>query len=664
MVTQVGAQRVLTVTETSTEQTESEPERTPQFDDLPLTDEVRRALDDMGYAEPTPVQISVYEPMAAGRDVVVQARTGTGKTCAFGLPLVDNIVKAEERCAQALVLCPTRELALQVARELERLAKYKNLSVTSIYGGAAMSPQVKALQDGAQIIAGTPGRVLDHLKRGTMDPSNIRALVLDESDEMLSMGFERELAAILDHLPERRQTLLFSATLPPDILRMAKTRLHEPAFVTLSGDHIGALEVQHLFYRTRATLDKPSVLLQVLEAEDPESAIVFCNTKEKTELVAKRLEREGYRAAWLNGDLAQKDRERVMRLTREGEIRFLVATDVAARGIDISHVTHVINYDFPQDAEAYIHRTGRTGRAGRTGTAIALVEPQDVGGVYLLRLTYKIRPIERQLPSSREAQTRREADIIESLVASFAHLGTQDEHQALARRLMSHTKAEAILAGLLSQHFVAESGFEEKATDRRRGRVAPPAPQAEPKPKAKAKAKPRREPRPEPAPEPAPEPRPEPAPEPNVNDGEPREDDAPPDADAVPPKRRRRRRTKRTTGPENAVVEPTKGESSTSSDPSPDHQEPAAAADTPLSDGVELHLNAGRRHGAAPRKLKDILAQAEIDSERLGRMRVRESYSFVEIPQDMVDAALDAFNGATLGEHDLVATLSQRQKKA
>jgi len=603
----------------------------------------------MGYTEPTPVQFSVYEPMAQGRDVVVQARTGTGKTCAFGLPIVDKIVKPADRCAQALVLCPTRELALQVARELERLAKYKDLSVTSIYGGAAMSPQVRALQDGAQIIAGTPGRVQDHLNPRTMDPSNQRALVLDQSHEMLSMGFERELTAILDHLPERRQTLLFSATLPPDIQRMAKTRLHEPAFVTLSGDHIGALQIRHLLYRTRATLDKPSVLLQVLEAEDPESAIVFCNTKEKTELVAKRLEREGYRAAWLNGDLAQKERERVMRLTREGEIRFLVATDVAARGIDISHVTHVINYDFPQDAEAYIHRTGRTGRAGRTGTAIALVEPQDVGGVYLLRLTYKIKPIERQLPSSREAQTRREADIIESLVASFAHLGSQDEHQALARRLMSHEKSEAILAGLLSQHFVAESGFEEKATDRRRGRVAPPAPRDEPKPKVKAKAKPR----------------PEPAAEFEVNDTEPSEGDAPSDVDAPPPKRRRRRRSRRTAGAEaDAAVASTNGETSTPSDSSAADEEAAPAGGAPSSDGVELHLNAGRRHGAAPRKLKDILAHAEIDSDRLGRMRVRESYSFVEMPEDLVDAALAAFNGATLGDHELVATLSERQKKA
>ncbi|HHH28971.1 MAG TPA: DEAD/DEAH box helicase, partial [Polyangiaceae bacterium] len=402
-------------TDTSPSADEAKPKT---FDDLPLSDELRRALRDMDYETPTPVQAAVFESASGGRDLVVQARTGTGKTTAFGLPIVDRLVNPSSSEVQAMILCPTRELAIQVSRELERLCAHKPLKITAIYGGAPIGRQIDALKKGTQIVVGTPGRVLDHLRRKTMDPRGIKALVLDESDEMLSMGFERELTAIIEQLPERRQTLLFSATVPPDIERMARSKLREPDFVILSGDHVGALEIQHYLYRV--SQDKPGAMTQIIDIEDPESAIVFCNTKIQTEQLAEHLRREGYEADWLNGDLPQADREKVMRATREGRLRFLVATDVAARGIDISHLTHVINYDFPQDAESYVHRTGRTGRAGNTGTAISLVTPQDIGAAYLLRLTYKIRPIERQLPSDREQRTRWEADVVGALADTFA----------------------------------------------------------------------------------------------------------------------------------------------------------------------------------------------------------------------------------------------------
>jgi ATP-dependent RNA helicase DeaD len=689
-------------------------EEAPSFDALPLSDEVRRALSEMGYETPTPVQLAVWGPAADVCDVVVQAQTGTGKTAAFGLPLIDRLIRPKDQLTQALILCPTRELALQVSRELEQLAKHKKVTITSIYGGAAMGPQVKALAAGVHIVVGTPGRVLDHLTRGTMDARGVNTLVLDESDEMLSMGFERELSAIIDHLPEKRQTLLFSATLPPDIQRMAKTRLREPTFVTLSGDHVGALQIRHLMYRTRAHLDKASIMLQVIQAEDPESAIVFCNTKVQTEMLAQRLEREGYRAAWLNGDLAQSERERVMRMTREGEIRFLVATDVAARGIDISHLTHVVNFDFPQDAETYIHRTGRTGRAGRTGTAIAIVEPQDIGALYLLRLTYKIRPIERQLPNSREAQTRREADVIEALCTAFAHLGTEAEHLALAQRLMSHEHAEVILAGLLSQHFDAQPGFEDKAQQRRRGRTAPPAPPVRkeaPAPTAREEKAPAPPVRKE---APAPTAREEEAPAPTAptpaktrkrNDvasdapaTEAKQDhksasDEPPTA-----KKRRRRRTRRSTiddapeaaaPPETATTERNATERNATernaeernaternaeernaeernaternaTAPSPKGDSRGASSPDDTGDTVELHINAGRRHGAGARALKAILGEEA--AAGISRIRVRERYSFIEVARDLVEPALAAFNDAALGDHQLIATLSDRDR--
>ncbi len=461
------------------------------FDVLPLSREVRETLAEIGYTHPTPVQIAVWEPATRGKDAVVQARTGTGKTAAFGLPIVDHLVRRSVPQVQVLTLCPTRELALQVATEVERLGKKKNVKVTAIYGGAPMQRQIDQLADGTQVVVGTPGRVLDHLRRGTLDPRHVRMLVLDESDEMLSMGFEREVTAILDTLPKERQTLLFSATVPPDIERMAK-KLRSPEYLTLSGDHVGALEIEHFVYMCAG--DKLAALAKVIEVENPESAVVFCNTKDETERVAQTLRRQGYDADWLNGDLPQNDREKVMSATREGRLRFLVATDVAARGIDISHLTHVINHDFPQDAESYVHRTGRTGRAGRTGTAISLITPHDVGGLYLLRLTYKIRPIERQIPTEGELKTRAEADLVAMLVEAFVPTteagrsrgaGIHPDDLALARRLLTHEQSDIIFAGLLRDHLGARpTAKQEAAASRRATRAPAPMPET-PKPSAR-----------------------------------------------------------------------------------------------------------------------------------------------------------------------------------
>jgi ATP-dependent RNA helicase DeaD len=429
----------------------------PTFDVLALSAEVRRAVDAMGYRNPTPVQLAVFEPAAQGRSLVVQARTGTGKTAAFGLPIVDRIVRSSTKAVQAMVLCPTRELALQVSRELELLGQFRSIKVAVIYGGASMTKQIDALKAGAQIVVGTPGRVLDHLRQRTLDPSSVRVLVLDEADEMLSMGFARELNAILETLPKSRQGFFFSATLPPDIDRLAHTHLRDPELITLSSDQVGALEVAHFVYVTREG-DKIGQLERILEVEDPESAIVFCNTRDETQRVAEALKARGFDADWLNGDLPQADRERVMAATREGRLRFLVATDVAARGIDISHLTHVINHDFPETAEQYVHRTGRTGRAGRTGTAVSLVGPKDIGNLYLLRLTYKIRPVEKQLPSAGELKTRAELDLVQLFVDAFSNRVVHADDISLARRLLSHEDAEPIVAGLLRDHLGARAG--------------------------------------------------------------------------------------------------------------------------------------------------------------------------------------------------------------
>jgi ATP-dependent RNA helicase DeaD len=454
----------------------------PTFDALPLSPDVREAIDALGYVNPTPVQLAVFEPATRGKSLVVQARTGTGKTAAFGLPIIDVLVRKNQANVQALILTPTRELALQVSRELEQLGKIRGTKIVAIYGGAPMGKQIEALEGGAQVVVGTPGRVLDHCRRGTLDTKNIRILVLDEADEMLSMGFAKELNAIIDHLPPGdRQGLYFSATLPPDVERLANKHLKNPEYVTLSSDQVGALQLTHYVYLVRDS-DKRQAILSIIEVEDPQSAVIFCNTKDETERIAELLKSRGYDADWLNGDLEQKERERVMSATREGKLRFLVATDVAARGIDISHLTHVINADFPESAEQYVHRTGRTGRAGRTGTAISVVGPKDVGHLYMLRLTYKIRPIERMLPTKGELKTRAEADIVSFLADAYAGRTADAMHLAVARRLFTHEQAESIVAGLLADHLGANAAPDpiQDAADARRAKNPPPAPVVEP----------------------------------------------------------------------------------------------------------------------------------------------------------------------------------------
>lgn len=458
------------MTTTDNPRPESEPlaPEAPTFDTLPLRPEVRRAIDEIGWVNPTPVQLQTYRLAVEGRDLLVQSRTGTGKTGAFGIPMVDRIVSSD-RGVQALVLAPTRELALQSANEIGKIGRHRGLRTSAVYGGAPMDKQIRELEEGAQIVSGTPGRVLDHLRRGTLDPSGLRLLVLDEADEMLSMGFARELHAILELLPRERQTMLFSATVDGPVQRMTERHMRNPEFIALSGDAVGALGVTHYVYFVSG-VGRTSDLIRVIEVEDPESAIIFCNTKAETEQVAQVLKQAGFNADWLNGDLPQNEREKIMGRTRRSEIRFLVATDVAARGIDISHLTHVINFSLPSHLEQYVHRTGRTGRAGRTGTAITLVSPQDLGQLYYLRLQYRIVPVERSLPAKGEERTRLETDRVSMLEAAF-RFAPSEMDLAVARRLLTHPEAERLVAGLLAGFFGGVPGdVDEAASAGRRSR--------------------------------------------------------------------------------------------------------------------------------------------------------------------------------------------------
>jgi ATP-dependent RNA helicase DeaD len=613
----------------------------PTFDALHLSQEVRQAVDELGYVHPTPVQLAVFEPAVRGKDLVVQARTGTGKTAAFGLPLVDGIVKRASSTVQALVLCPTRELALQVTREIDALAKHRAVRCAAVYGGAPMARQIADIKGGAQIVVGTPGRVLDHLHRGTLEAASIRAFVLDESDEMLSMGFLPQISEILGFLPATRQTLLFSATLPPDIKRIAETRLKDPQFLTLSGDHIGALEINHFVYVVPG--DKLDALVQIIEVENPESAIVFCNTKDETKRVAGALEQQGYAADWLNADLPQSDREKVMAATRSGALRFLVATDVASRGIDISLLTHVINYDFPESAEAYVHRTGRTGRAGRTGTALSLVGPRDVGNLYLLRLTYKLRPIERQLPTARDKKTREEADLLRMFADAFSARRPHPDDRALARRLLSHDEAEVILAGLLRDHLGARPDALDEATAARRTRTTKNLAASDEQEPDGAPGERRRDRSRERGRESGERTRdsgerqrsrPEPPGERQRSRPEP------------PAERRLQVAVAEPVLPPEPSIEPPPLIGIADEAPNAEAAEPPDAAFVPS--GSEIYVSVGRRDGAKPSDFQSVLENAGIGAESTEYIRVRHRHAFVSVQPEKLDQAIAALNGAVI----------------
>jgi ATP-dependent RNA helicase DeaD len=350
----------------------------PTFADLNIPAPILKALKDVGYETPSPIQAATIPLLMEGRDVLGQAQTGTGKTAAFALPTLARI-DVKNPGVQALVLAPTRELAIQVAEAFQSYAAHlKNFHVLPIYGGQSYGPQLSALRRGVQVVVGTPGRVIDHLDKGSLDLSQLQTLVLDEADEMLRMGFIDDVERILKETPATRQTALFSATMPPAIKRIAKTYLNEPQEVTVAAKTTTATNITQRYWLV-AGLQKLEALTRILEAEPFDGMIVFARTKLGTEELASKLQARGFAAAAINGDMAQQQRERTIEQLKNGKIDILVATDVAARGLDVERISHVINYDVPSDPESYTHRIGRTGRAGRSGDAILFVTPRERG---------------------------------------------------------------------------------------------------------------------------------------------------------------------------------------------------------------------------------------------------------------------------------------------
>ena len=374
----------------------------PQATVADLPEPLQRAVAAAGWTELMPVQSRTIPYIVSGRDLMVQSRTGSGKTGAYLIPIMERINIRQPHC-QALVMVPTRELAQQVSHEAEVMGAATGMKTVSVYGGTRFGTQTEAIRQGAHLVVGTPGRVLDHLLRGTLTLDNLKLLIFDEADRMLDMGFYPDMKQVQRYLPDRRiNTCMFSATFPPYVMRLAREFMHEPDFLSLSRDNVHVSDVNHVYYQVPA-MDKDRALVRLIEMENPASAFIFCNTKAKVHYLAVVLQRFGYDADELSADLAQADRDQVMARARQGSLRFLVTTDVAARGIDIEDLSHVFLYEPPEDVESYIHRAGRTGRAGASGTAITLVENiAEVLRIQRVAKQYKFAIEERPLPNDED----------------------------------------------------------------------------------------------------------------------------------------------------------------------------------------------------------------------------------------------------------------------
>ena len=422
------------------------------FTDFPLSPEVLQGILDKGYTVATAVQAATLETALAGNDLVVRSKTGTGKTAAFCIPMVE-MIPAGTRKPSAIVLAPTRELARQVAAECAEIAAHKDIRISCIYGGVGFGQQEQDLKEGCEIIVGTPGRILDHLRRGNLDLSQAKFATLDEADEMLSMGFFEDVTKILDQTPEDRQCLFFSATVDDRVRSLIHKYAKDPKDIRLSTDTDKVDGITHVIYETTPDFHKARALLAILDQEEPKSAIIFCNTREDTSTVASYLQRQGLDAELISGELPQNKREQVMERVKKGETQFLVATDVAARGIDISNLTHVVNYSLPDDPAVYMHRTGRTGRIGKKGTAISLAGGADISTRGVLEKKFEIAFVPRPLPTAEEAaQARlaRQIAIIKKAIGTMAF----ESYIGTVRALKQRPDGDFLLAAALRGFFM------------------------------------------------------------------------------------------------------------------------------------------------------------------------------------------------------------------
>lgn len=428
------------------------------FADLGLSEPVMKAVADVGYETPSPIQAATIPAMLEGRDVLGQAQTGTGKTGAFALPVLSNIDLSATK-PQVLVLAPTRELAIQVAEAFQSYSvAMPGFRVLPVYGGQPYGQQLSALRRGVHVVVGTPGRVIDHLDRGTLDLSELKTLVLDEADEMLRMGFIDDVEAVLKKLPETRQVALFSATMPPQIRRIAQTYLRDPVEVTIASKTTTSANIRQRYWWVSG-MHKLDALTRILEVEPFDAMIIFARTKAGTEELAEKLQARGLAASAINGDMQQAQRERTIGQLKEGKLDILVATDVAARGLDVERISHVLNYDIPYDTESYVHRIGRTGRAGRSGEAILFVTPREKGMLRQIERATR-QPIEEmQLPSVDAVNDHRVTKFMERISQALS-AGDTDFYRDLVQRYENENNVPAVdIAAALAKLLQGDTPF-------------------------------------------------------------------------------------------------------------------------------------------------------------------------------------------------------------
>lgn len=417
---------------------------TLKFIDMGLNPKLLQRIVDKGFEEPTPIQIKAIPPGLAGRDIMGQAKTGTGKTMAFGLPILNKI--KSNGGLQALALCPTRELAVQVAEEIAFFGRGINIHTLPVYGGQSIEIQLRALKRKPEIVVGTPGRLLDHMHRGTIDLSTLNFVVLDEADEMLDMGFLPDIEKVLQQCPTQRQTFLFSATLVKEIQALGREFMKDPELIVIASPELTVSLTEQFYYEVNPR-QKVETICRIIDVDQPAVSLIFCRTKKGADELTRVLESRGYAADALHGDMSQRERDSVMDRFRKGNAKILVATDLAARGLDVELVTHVFNYDIPEDPDGYVHRIGRTGRAGRVGTAITMVEPRQIRQLRVIEQHIGKKIKRQMLPSLQDAIKRRQDSLLERLLETSQ--GDLSSYETMVKNLTEQNDIRKLLAAAL-----------------------------------------------------------------------------------------------------------------------------------------------------------------------------------------------------------------------
>ncbi len=565
---------------------------TTTFRDLGLREELLKVLADLGYESPSPIQAATIPHLLEGRDVLGQAQTGTGKTAAFALPILQRLDLRKSK-PQALILAPTRELAIQVAEAFQRYAQHlPGFHVLPIYGGQAYGPQLGGLRRGAHVVVGTPGRVIDHLERGSLDLSELTTLVLDEADEMLRMGFIDDVEAVVKKAPPTRQIALFSATMPSQIKRIAQTYLRNPVEVKIASKTTTAANIRQRYWLVSG-VQKLDALTRILEAEPFDAMIVFARTKQATEELAERLQARGFSAAAINGDIVQAQRERTIGQLKDGKIDILVATDVAARGLDVERISHVLNYDIPNDTEPYVHRIGRTGRAGRSGEAILFVAPRERGMLRAIERATRQTIEPMQLPSVESVNEARMAKFKDRITSALAADGLGVFRSVIEAYESEHNVPAIEIAAALARLAQGDKALllEKSAKPERREFAGDERPSR--KPFAEREAKPR--------------------------------------STAGKDDRHRERfaeRGQRATPHDSDKPSRPSREDAPRREPRPEHAH---------EHGMEtFRIEVGHAHGVKPNNIVGAIAnEAGLESKHIGRIDIRDDYSLIDLPEGM-----------------------------